>query len=502
MKNCSKNIHFIVAEEISMKASKILGLCNINYNCEIDFEVSNIIYDSREAIENCIFVCIDGANTDGHSYAISAAERGAKLIIAEKEIESKIPYIIVKDTKKALALLSAHYFNKPFEKIKTIGITGTKGKTTTSILIKSILESSGYKVGVIGTIGLLIGDEIIRLENTTPQSYLVQKYMAKLVDEGCDFCVMEVSSLGIRDKRVYGFNFDCGVFTNFSEDHIGGVEHKDMDEYLQCKSELFRMCKNGVLNFDDENINEILSGHTCQVTSFGFSDNADYRCTESKLTSDSSILGSTLKVTGKIKLDLKINLPGKFNSYNALAALATCINFGVDEDSIVKGLTTAKAKGRVEPVNISDNFTLLLDYAHNAISLQSVLSTIRDYNPKRIVCLFGAGGNRPKVRRYEMGEVSGRLADLSIITADNNRYESVFDILDDIKLGMSKTEGRYIEIPNRRDAIKYSIQNAQEGDVILLAGKGHEDYQEINGEKLPFDERIVIKEILSELNQK
>ncbi len=483
-----------------MQVNQILNLSGIKYECNDNFEVNDIVYDSREAKDNSIFVCIEGAHVDGHTYADEAFKNGAKLIVASKKIDSSLPVVIVNDTRESLAILSAHYFDRPYEKLKTIGITGTKGKTTTSIMIKSILEYAGYKVGVIGTIGLIIGDKLEKLDNTTPQSYLVQKYMAMLVQQGCDYCVMEVSSIGIRDKRIYGFELDCGIFTNLSEDHIGGVEHKEMDEYLHCKSLLFQMCNTGILNFDDQNIEKILAGRTCKVISYGFNENSDYRCIESKLISDYSSLGSTLKVTGKTNMNFRINLPGKFNSYNALAAIASCKHFGINDDAIVKGLQITKAKGRVEPINISNDFILLIDYAHNALSMESILSTIIEYKPKRVVCVFGAGGNRPKSRRYEVGEVCGKLADLSIITSDNNRYESIFDIIDDIKIGISKTNGKYIEIPDRKNAIKFSIQNAQPGDIIVLAGKGHEDYQEINGKKYPFDERVVIQEILKELN--
>ncbi len=484
-----------------MKVNQMLGLCDINFKVTADFEVSDIVYDSRKSKKDCVFVCLVGSQTDGHEYVDSAVEKGASLIIAQKEIEASVPVVVVPDTKEALAMLSIHYFDSPYKKLKTIGITGTKGKTTTSMMIKCILESAGYKVGVIGTIGLMIGSKVEQLNNTTPESYLVQKYMAQMVDENCDFCVMEVSSIGLRDKRVFGFDYDCGVFTNFSEDHIGGVEHKDMREYLECKAMLFKMCKLGVVNCDDANIDGILKNHTCDVTSFGFSENADYKCIKNELLSKPGLLGSYLKIDGITSIEVELSIPGKFNAYNALSALATCMSFGVSEEAVKKGLFIAKVKGRVEPVDMASNFTLLIDYAHNAVSMESVLSTLRQYNPNRLVCLFGAGGNRPKLRRYEMGEVCGNMADLSVITADNSRFEEVSDIIDDIKTGMSKTNGKFVEIPDRKEAIKYCIQNAQDGDIVVLAGKGHEDYQEIKGIKYPFDERVVIADILKELKE-
>ncbi len=484
-----------------MNINKMLDLCKVNYTFEEDFEVSDIVYDSRKAVENCIFICIEGSQTDGHEYVSSAVEKGAKLIIAQRKVEAAVPVLLVNDTKEALANFSAVYFDKPFEKLKTIGITGTKGKTTTSMMIKSILESAGHKVGVIGTIGFVIGSKVEKLNNTTPESYLVQKCMAEMVKEGCDFCVMEVSSIGLKEKRVSGFDFDLGLFLNFSEDHIGGVEHKDMEEYLNSKAMLFKMCKVGILNIDDESFDKILKNHSCQVQTFGFGDNADFRCANSNLLSKPGVLGSEFEVEGKISFFAELSIPGKFNVYNALAALSTCLNFNISVDAIKKGLFLAKVKGRVEPVEMEGNFTLLIDYAHNAVSMESVLSTLRKYNPKRLVCLFGAGGNRPKLRRFEMGEVCGNMADLSVITADNSRFEDVLDIIEDIKVGMNKTSGDFIEIPDRKEAIKYCIKNAKDGDIIVLAGKGHEDYQEIKGVKYPFDERVVISQILQELKE-
>ncbi len=469
----------------------------IDINCEIDdFVVCDIVYDSRKACENCVFVCLKGSASNGHDFAKMASEKGAKLIFAQEKIEVDVPVIMVEDTKKILAILSREFFGNPQKSLKTIGITGTKGKTTTACMVKSILESAGQKVGMIGTLGLVIGNEVTLTNNTTPESYLVYKFMAKMLEEGCSSVVMEVSSIGLKDYRVFGFDFDCAVFTNFSHDHIGGVEHKDMDEYLFCKSMLFKMCKVGCVNIDDENINGILKDHSCQVISFGFDKKADIFAQNDKLLTTSNFIGSTAEIFGKENFTAKIAIAGKFNVYNALSAISACHILGIEPKYMLKGLETVHVKGRVEPVAMPRNFTLLLDYAHNAVSMENVLSTLRQYNPNRLICLFGAGGNRPKVRRFEMGEVSGNMADLSVITADNSRFEEVSDIISDIKIGMHKTNGKYIVIEDRKEAIKYCIDNAQEGDIIVLAGKGHEDYQEIKGVKHPFDERVVIAEIL------
>ncbi len=481
-----------------MRVSQLLKSINITeYNGD-DFEVSDIIYDSRKVIPNSVFVCLVGAETDGHNYVNMALEKGAKLIVSQKELDN-CNHVIVENTRKALAELSREFFGNPCEKLTTIGITGTKGKTTTACMIKNILEKSGKKVGMIGTLGIAIGDQFTSADNTTPESYVVFKNLAKMVENGCNSLVMEVSSIGLREYRVYGINFDVAVFTNFSRDHIGGVEHSDMQEYFDCKAMLFKMCKNAVVNADDDKFEEIINISTANKNlSFGFTSNEDIYAVSDKLVTDGSFIGSEMEVKGLVDAKVRIAVPGKFNAYNALASISVAKILNIDTNHILEGLYDVKIKGRVEPVKMNGNFSLLLDYAHNAVSMENVLSTLREYQPTRLVCLFGAGGNRPKVRRYEMGEVSGNMADLSVITADNSRFEEVDDIIADIKIGMAKTTGEYIVIPDRKEAIRYCIDNAQDGDIIVLAGKGHEDYQEIKGVKYPFDERVVIQEILEE----
>lgn len=466
-----------------------------------DVELSGVVYDSRKVTPGCVFVCLRGASSDGHRYAAQAAEAGAAVIVAEEPVEAPgAQVVLVPDTKAALALLSAAWFGNPAEHdIKVIGVTGTKGKTTTAYMLRSILEAAGHKTGIIGTIGVAIGDRVIKTENTTPQSYDVQKFLRQMAEEGCEYCVMEASSIGLKDKRVYGFPFEAGVFTNFSEDHIGGVEHKDMQEYMESKALLFSMCKTGVMNLDDPSLEGILRGHTCEVKTFGFSENAWLRGENCRHLNRPGFLGIAFEVSGAMSFTAEVGIPGKFNAYNALAAMGCAKVLGVSEDAMRRGLKTVKVKGRVEPVPVPGNFTLLLDYAHNGVGMENILSTLREYEPHRLICMFGAGGNRPKVRRYEMGEVSGRLADLSVLTADNSRFENVLDIIEDIKVGMKKTDGKYIEIPDRREAIRWCLTHAEEGDIVVLAGKGHEDYQEIEGKKYPFDERVVIREILDSI---
>jgi len=463
-------------------------------------EISGICYDSRAVTPGSLFVCLRGSAVDGHRYAEAAVTAGALAIVAEEPVAADGAQVFVtENTHQALALLSAAFFENPADRdIAVIGITGTKGKTTTAYMVRSILESAGHKTGIIGTVGVVIGDTVTQIPNTTPASYEIQKYLRQMVNSGCKYCVMEVSSIGLRDFRVYGFAFALGLFTNFSEDHIGGVEHKDMQEYLDSKSMLFRMCKTGIVNTDDAGCEGILAGHTCDVRTYGFLGDEDYHGAEYRLLSEKGFLGLRFKITGMLELTADVGVPGRFNAYNALCAIACASELGVSPEDMKNGLRGFKVKGRVEPVEMPGNYTLLIDYAHNAVSMESLLTTLREYHPNRLVCMFGAGGNRPKVRRYEMGEVSGRLADLSVITEDNSRFEEVQDIIDDIKFGMRKTEGKYVEIPNRKDAIRYCIENARDGDIIVLAGKGHEDYQETRGIKAHLDEREVIREILEE----
>lgn len=476
-------------------------LAGLEYSCtaEVTAEISDIIYDSRKVVQDCAFVCLRGSKLDSHDFAQQAAQAGAAVIIADHPLECAAPVAVVRDTREALAYLSASYFGHPAEEMKVIGLTGTKGKTTTSYMIRAILDHAGYKTGLIGTIGAVVGDRVTATENTTPESYEVQRFLRMMADEGCKCVVIEASSIGLRDHRTDGFVFDVGLFTNFSPDHIGGSEHKTLEEYRECKSMLFRQCKTGVINIDDESWKEIVQGHTCELETYGFSLEASLRAKSEGLISKPGYLGVHFELDGQYSFPVNVDIPGKFSVYNALAAIAVCRHFNVSREDIAEGLDTVKVKGRVESVPVPGSYTLLIDYAHNAVSMENILETLREYHPHRLVCLFGAGGNRAKSRRYEMGEVSGKLADLSVITADNSRFEDVMDIIADIKTGMAKTDGASIVIPDRREAIKYCIENAQDGDIVVLAGKGHEDYQEIQGVKHPFDERVVIADILKEL---
>lgn len=472
-------------------------------NGDLNREISTLVSDNRKLTKDCVFVCIEGANFDGHSVVNDAFKCNAAAVIVMKNVE--VPkdidtaVIKVKDTREALALASAAYFSYPTKEIKVIGVTGTKGKTTTTYLIKSILENAGYKVGLIGTIETIIGDEHVPSKNTTPESYVLQETFRKMADNGIEVCVMEASSQGFLMKRTLGTEFEIGIFTNLEPDHIGPNEHDSFENYMECKSMLFRQCKAGILNADDEHLEGILKGHTCEVFTYGMSENADYRSSNVKLFEEKGVLGISFSVNGRINTDVAIDMPGKFSLYNALTAVSVCSYLGIKEDAIKSALKSAKVKGRIEMVPVSDDFTLMIDYAHNAMALESLLTTLKEYESGRLVCVFGCGGNRAKSRRFEMGEVSGRLADFTIITSDNPRFEEPLDIIADIVTGIEKTDGEYIKIPDRKEAIKYAIENGRKGDIIVLAGKGHEDYQEIKGVKYPMDERVLISEVLEEL---
>lgn len=465
-------------------------------------DVTELINDSRKVTEGSVFVCISGAVSDGHAYAGDVAEKGAAALVVEKDVDvpENVTVIRVEDTRYALALMSAAYFGYPAEKLKVIGITGTKGKTTTTYMVKSILEGVGHKVGLIGTIEALIGGKSIPANNTTPESYTIHKYFAEMVEAGCDSVVMEVSSQGLMLHRTAGIMFEIGIFTNLGEDHIGPNEHKDFEDYKRCKGILFTQCRLGIANVDDPWYEDVFKGATCKVETFGFTEKADLRAVDIEHITRPGYLGVRYHVSGLMDFDVEIDIPGDFSVYNSLTAIAVCRHFDVPVENIQKALKVAKVRGRIEMVKVSDEFTMMIDYAHNAMSLESLLHTLRDYKPERIVTIFGCGGNRSKTRRYEMGEVSGRMSDFTIITSDNPRFEEPQDIIDDIITGIQKTDGEYIAVCDRKEAIRYSIEHGRPGDVIVLAGKGHETYQEIKGVKYDMDDRILVKEVLEEMH--
>ncbi len=472
----------------------------------METEVRDIIYDSRKIAQGTMFVCMVGAVTDGHKYIPDAIEKGASVIVLEKEEEAaQIPETItvlkVESARRALAYMSAALFDHPARKLVTIGLTGTKGKTTTTYMIKKVLEMAGKKVGLIGTIGAMIGEEHLPSKNTTPESYELHRMFAAMVEAGCEYMVMEVSSQGLKLDRTAGIQFDYGIFTNLSPDHIGPAEHESFEEYMECKSLLFRQCKVGIVNVDDEHVEGILKGHTCIVKTFSAEKEADLMASNIGFINEDGKLGMHFDVTGCMECQAKVHIPGRFSVYNSMVTMLVCHLAGIGQEAILEGLSKVQVKGRVEMLPVSKDYTMIIDYAHNEVSTRSVLTTLMEYHPKRLICVYGGGGNRSKLRRYDMGEVTGEMADLCVLTCDNPRDEDIRDINNDIKVGLAKSNGKYIEIDDRKEAIAYCMMNAQPGDMIVLLGKGHENYQEIKGVKYHFDEREAVAEILDEIRE-
>ena len=486
---------------------------------DLSIEVNDITNDSRKAAGGGLYFAIPGAKFDGAEFIPEVIRKGTAVIVTEKseyalsnilendmlvngefeEIDNNTVTILsVPSARYAMGMISSKFYGEPSRELRVVGITGTKGKTTTSYMVREMLELAGISTGLVGTIEILDGKTSTPAANTTPESIVLHKKLRDMVTNGCEAVVMEVSSQGLMLDRVAGVDFDFGIFTNLSPDHIGPDEHTDFDNYRECKKKLFSLCKTGIYNLDDEQSEYMMEGSTAEPITFGKNEDADYIARGHKLYREKGILGIEYTLDGTLEGDVRVDLPGDFSIYNSLAAIVVADCLGVSFDEIREILEKIKVRGRVEMIPISDSFTLMIDYAHNGMSLESLLNAIKEYNPKRIVTLFGCGGNRSKARRYEMGEVSGRLADFSIITSDNPRNEEPQAILDDIKSAIDKTGGKYIDIIDRKEAIRYAIMHAEEGDIIILAGKGHEDYQEIRGEKHHMDERDLIKEILEE----
>ena len=487
-----------------MKLTKLLERLDYKVVAGSDnIEITELVNDSRKVVPGSVFVCISGAVSDGHQYVKDVAEKGAAAVIVEKDVEvpEGLTVIKVENTRYALALMSAAYFGYPAEKLKTIGITGTKGKTTTTYMIRAVLEHAGQKTGLIGTIEAIIGEEHIPAANTTPESYTVQSYFDRMVKAGCDCVVMEVSSQGLMLHRTAGIPFEIGIFTNIEPDHIGPAEHASFEDYMHCKGLLFQQCKLGIVNMDDKHLEQVLKGHACRIETFGFSEKADLRAENTKLVSRPGYLGIDYTAEAKdFHLDVEIDIPGKFSVYNSLTAIAVCRHFGVSKEDILKALAQAKVKGRIEMIKVSDDFTLMIDYAHNAMSLKNILETMRRYHPRQLWVLFGCGGGRSAARRREMGCVAGKYADFTVITSDNPRYEEPERIMQTIEEGMKETKGQYQMMVDRKEAMRFMLAQGRPGDILILAGKGHEQYQEIKGDYLPFNERKIAQEILADLD--
>lgn len=484
-----------------MLLSKLLEGIEYTYQGNTDVQIEDVVYDSRIARPDTAFVCIVGFQLDGHNYAQSAYEKGVRVFIAQRELDlpDDATVIITADNRKTLAIMSANLFGHPAKELFTIGITGTKGKTSISYMLKSVFEKAGEKVGIIGTTGIIYGDTVIKTNNSTPESYVIHKYYREMVKAGCTVAIIEATSQGFMMDRTYGIEFDLGLFANLSPDHIGANEHKDFDDYLNCKKMIFNQAKKVIINRDSEYYDRIVKDIPREkYRRFGFFGDAGVMAENLNFVSGDHRLITEFDCRDSEGLHhFRISQPGEFSVYNALAVIACAREKGVPYEIIEEGLKNTYIRGRMEIIPGTVGYTVMIDFAHNEFSVQSLFETILKYSPKRIVAVFGCGGNRSKLRRYSMGEVIGKFADLSIITEDNNRYEKIEDIVADILVGMKKTDGKYVVINKRKDAIEYALENAREGDVIMLVGKGHEDYIEENGTRTYFSEREVVENYLS-----
>ncbi|MBS5858207.1 MAG: UDP-N-acetylmuramoyl-L-alanyl-D-glutamate--2,6-diaminopimelate ligase [Clostridia bacterium] len=491
-----------------MELKRILvGLENLKVKGNLDTEIKGIAKSSNEVKEGYLFVAIKGFTVDGHNFIEDAIKNGATAVMVEegcdlKSIKFKEDTIIImaKSTREGLAIVSSNFYNNPSTKFKLIGVTGTKGKTTTTYMIKEILEKAGQKVGLIGTIATYInGKKIKDSERTTPESLELQQLFAQMVEEGVETVVMEVSSQSLKLNRVAGCNFDIVIFTNFSEDHISPKEHPDMEDYFNSKLKLFEMCKTGIVNTDDLHGAKIPRLFPeSNITIYGIDNFANV------LAKDITITNSYVDFKVKIKdrnERVKTGIPGRFSVYNSLAAICVAQKFGIDPEVVKQALLEVRVPGRSEMVDNKLELPIMIDYAHSPESLQNILYATKSYTRGRVISVFGCGGDRDSSKRPIMGEISGKVADYTIITSDNPRTEKPEDIIKAIEEGISKTKGKYEVVVDRTEAIEKAIKMANKRDIIILAGKGHETYQEINNEKNHFDEREIVKEIIEKIQK-
>ncbi len=491
-----------------MELKRILvGLENLKVKGNLDTEIKGIAKSSNEVKEGYLFVAIKGFTVNGHNFIEDAIKNGATAVMVEegcdlKSIKFKEDTIIImaKSTREGLAIVSSNFYNNPSTKFKLIGVTGTKGKTTTTYMIKEILEKAGQKVGLIGTIATYInGKKIKDSERTTPESLELQQLFAQMVEEGVETVVMEVSSQSLKLNRVAGCNFDIVIFTNFSEDHISPKEHPDMEDYFNSKLKLFEMCKTGIVNTDDLHGAKIPRLFPeSNITTYGIDNFANV------LAKDITITNSYVDFKVKIKdrnERVKTGIPGRFSVYNSLAAICVAQKFGIDPEVVKQALLEVRVPGRSEMVDNKLELPIMIDYAHSPESLQNILYATKSYTRGRVISVFGCGGDRDSSKRPIMGEISGKVADYTIITSDNPRTEKPEDIIKAIEEGISKTKGKYEVVVDRTEAIEKAIKMANKRDIIILAGKGHETYQEINNEKNHFDEREIVKEIIEKIQK-
>ncbi len=490
--------------------SILAGLEGLKVKGNLEVEIANIRNNSKEVNKGDMFVAIKGFDFDGHEHIGEAIEKGAKVVLAQtdgiskeeiKQIPEDVTLVLAENTRYALAIAACNFYHNPSQKVKLIGVTGTKGKTTTTYMIRDILQKQGIRVGLIGTVASYVGDKkIADNQNTTPESLKLQEIFSKMLEEKCEVIVMEVSSQSLKLDRVAGCHFDIGIFTNLSEDHISTKEHPDMEDYFQSKVKLFKMCSKGYINADDIyaiRIPKLVP--ECQFTTFGIDNHCDFLAKDITVTNQYVDFKAKL---GDRNERIKVSIPGRFSVYNSLAAIAVALSFGCTSENIKEALVNIRVPGRSELVDNKLGLTIMIDYAHTPESLEKILSSLKIYTKGRVICVFGCGGDRDKKKRPMMGEIAGRVADYTIITSDNPRTEEPEEIIKEIEEGIQKTKGKYECITDRVEAIKKAIQMANKKDIILLAGKGHEQYQEINKKRYPFDENKIVNEIIEEITEK
>ena len=491
-----------------MELKKMLvGLEGLKVKGDLEIEIEGLESNSKNVKKGYLFVAIKGFSTDGHQYVESAIENGATAIMIEEgcdlknlKIPEDITVIMAKNTREGLAITASNFYGNPSRKFKLIGVTGTKGKTTTTFMIKEILEKAGKKVGLVGTIATYInGKKIKDSDRTTPESLELQQLFSQMVEAGVEAVVMEVSSQSLKLHRVDGCEFDIVLFTNFSEDHISPKEHPDMEDYFQSKLKLFHMCKTGIVNTDDlygAKIPDLFPDNN--ITTYGIDNYANVLAKDITITN--SYVDFKVKITDRNER-VKTGIPGRFSVYNSLAAICVAQKFAISPEVIKEALLEVRVPGRSELVNNKLELPIMIDYAHSPESLQNILQAVKSYTRGKVISVFGCGGDRDSGKRPIMGEISGRIADFTFITSDNPRTEDPEKIVEQIEEGMKKTKGNYKVVVDRVEAIKQAIQMATKRDIIVLAGKGHEPYQEINGVKHPFDERIIVNELIEEIEK-
>ena len=458
-----------------------------------DREATGVVNDSRQVKPGDVFVCIRGAQSDGHRYAAAAAAQGAAAIVCEEDVGFE-NQILVPDTHLAYSRMASNFYGNPEKKLRLVGVTGTKGKTTVTSLIKRILTQSGQKVGLIGTIQNEIGEQVIHAENTTPDAMELESLYARMVEGGCTFCVMEVSSHALDQQRIGDSHYETAVFTNLSHEHLD--YHRDMEDYFEAKAKLFAICDSAVINRDDEYGRRLLERHPEAMT-FSLEEEADLTAKEIVCHAESV---DFLLCAGGVESRVHFGMPGRFSVRNALAAAGACLQLGVSLNTIISALSsTSGVRGRIETIPTGRDFTVITDYAHSPDSLENVLSSLKETVKGRLVALFGCGGDRDRTKRPLMAAAAARHADALIVTSDNPRTEDPQAIIDEILPGLEGFSVPYTVIVNRREAIFHAVRTAQPGDTIVLAGKGHEDYQIIGHEKFHFDEREVVAEALAAL---